>query len=179
VLSLIVRARLPHGPARPRRFLWRARLPHGPARPRRFLWRARLPHGPARPRRFLWRALVVASLIVLVACGQAHKPAPKRVGTGDVQQGMATWYGGKHHGGPTASGERFDKNAMTAAHLTLRMNTRVRVTNKRNGRSVIVRINDRGPYGNKSRIIDLSEAAARVLGMIDAGVVPVTLEVLH
>ena len=77
----------------------------------------------------------------------------------------------------TASGERFDRHALTAAHRSLRFGTRVRVTNQRNGRSVIVRINDRGPYSH-SRIIDLSEAAARELHMIDAGVVPVTLQVL-
>jgi rare lipoprotein A len=78
----------------------------------------------------------------------------------------------------TASGERFDKHALTAAHRTLKLGTRVRVTNQKNGRSVVVRINDRGPFGNKARIIDLSEAAAKQLDMIEAGVVPVTLEVL-
>ena len=67
---------------------------------------------------------------------------------------------------------------LTAAHRTLPLGTRVRVTNTRNGRSVEVRINDRGPYG-RGRIIDVSEAAARQLGMIDAGVVPVTIEVLR
>ena len=135
------------------------------------------------------RSLALA-LIVLTACpAPAPKPEPKktskRVGGGGappirdgVQEGLATWYGGKHHGGPTASGERFDKNAMTAAHLKLPMNTRVRVTNKKNGRSVEVRINDRGPYGNKKRIIDVSEEAARRLDMIEAGVVPVRVEVL-
>jgi rare lipoprotein A len=95
-----------------------------------------------------------------------------------VQEGYATWYGGSLHGGPTASGERFNKNAMTAAHRTLPLQTRVRVTNKRNGRSVLVRINDRGPFGKKNRIIDVSEAAARQLGMIEAGVVPVRVEVI-
>lgn len=90
---------------------------------------------------------------------------------------MASWYGGELHGGPTASGERFNKNAMTAAHRTLRMGTRVRVTNLKNGRSVVVRINDRGPF-TKGRIIDLSEAAARSLRMIEAGVVRVRVEVL-
>jgi rare lipoprotein A len=121
--------------------------------------------------------LALCIAFVLIACGGGTKTT--KTGKGDAwhQQGRASWYGGKHHGGPTASGERFNKNAMTAAHRSLRMNTRVRVTNKRNGRSVIVRINDRGPYG-KGRIIDLSEAAARKLGMIDAGVVPVTLEVV-
>jgi rare lipoprotein A len=67
---------------------------------------------------------------------------------------------------------------MTAAHRTLPLQTRVRVTNKRNGRSVLVRINDRGPFGKKNRIIDVSEAAARQLGMIEAGVVPVRVEVI-
>ena len=70
--------------------------------------------------------------------------------------------------------ERFDKRAMTAAHRTLPFNTRVRVTNLRNGLSVIVRITDRGPYGRA--IIDLSEAAAEKLDMIEAGVVPVKIE---
>lgn len=79
----------------------------------------------------------------------------------------------------TASGERFDKHALTAAHRTLPFGTRVRVTNTRNGRSVVVRINDRGPYGPRRRVIDVSEAAARKLEMIDDGVVPVTLEVVH
>jgi rare lipoprotein A len=128
-----------------------------------------------------WFIMLLA--VALVACGGgAKKPAPKRGGTSGVtagvQHGYATWYGGKHHGGPTASGERFDKRALTAAHRTLRMNTRVRVTNKKNGRAVIVRINDRGPYGSATRIIDVSEAAAEILGMIKAGVVPVKLEVI-
>ncbi|HEU4732269.1 MAG TPA: septal ring lytic transglycosylase RlpA family protein [Kofleriaceae bacterium] len=90
---------------------------------------------------------------------------------------MATYYGSEAQGGPTASGERFDKRQLTAAHRTLPFGTRVRVTNTRNGRSVEVRINDRGPYG-RGRIIDVSEAAARRLGMIDAGVVPVIVEVV-
>jgi rare lipoprotein A len=68
--------------------------------------------------------------------------------------------------------------ALTAAHLSLRMQTRVKVTNLRNGKSVIVRINDRGPYGNRKRIIDLSYAAARALDMIEAGVIPVRVEIV-
>ena len=119
---------------------------------------------------------LIAVVLVVAACGPSAKPKP--TSTGQVQTGMATWYGGGHHGGPTASGERFNKNAMTAAHRTLPMGTRVRVTNERNGRSVIVRINDRGPFGNKRRIIDVSEGAARKLGMIEAGVVPVRVEVI-
>ncbi len=95
-----------------------------------------------------------------------------------MQQGLASWYGGRFQGRLTASGERFDQNEMTAAHRTLRFGTKVRVTNRKNGRSVVVRINDRGPYG-KGRIIDLSRAAARAIDMIRAGVVPVSLEVLR
>ena len=102
---------------------------------------------------------------------------PGARGTVAVERGKATWYGGKHHGGPTASGERFNKNAMTAAHKKLPFNSIVRVTNLKNGRAVTVRINDRGPYG-KGRIIDVSEAAARKLNMIRSGVVPCTVEVI-
>ena len=94
------------------------------------------------------------------------------------QEGRASWYGREQQGQLTANGEHFDMHALTAAHRTLRMQTRVRVTNKLNGRSVVVRINDRGPYG-RGRIIDLSMAAARVLDMIERGVVPVVLEVLR
>ena len=112
----------------------------------------------------------------LAACGAPPRPAPDHARPG-VQRGLATYYGREHHGGPTASGERFDMHKLTAAHRTLPLGTRVRVTNTRNGRSVEVRINDRGPYG-RGRIIDLSEAAARRLDMIDAGVVPVTVEVI-
>lgn len=129
------------------------------------------------------RICVVLALVFVVGamgCGGAQKSSTtgkSKAHPAGVQDGKASWYGGKHHGGPTASGERFNKNAMTAAHRTLKMNTRVRVTNKRNGRSVEVRINDRGPYG-RGRIIDLSEAAAKKLDMIDAGVVPVRVEVV-
>lgn len=128
----------------------------------------------------LWLFAVLA--IVMVACGGAQKQPTTGKPTSNlppgVQDGYATWYGGELHGGPTASGERFNKNAMTAAHRTLPLQTRVRVINKKNGRSVVLRINDRGPYGKRSRIIDVSEAAARQLDMIDAGVVPVRVEVI-
>jgi rare lipoprotein A len=90
---------------------------------------------------------------------------------------MASYYADRFHGRRTASGEAFDNRAMTAAHRTHRFGTRVRVTNQRNGLSVVVRINDRGPYG-RGRVIDLSRAAAERIGMIRAGVVPVTVEVL-
>jgi rare lipoprotein A len=93
-------------------------------------------------------------------------------------QGWASWYGGKFHGRRTASGERYNQHGFTAAHRRLAFGTRVRVTNLRNGRSVIVRINDRGPY-TRGRIIDLSSAAARQIGMKGRGTAKVRLEVLR
>jgi rare lipoprotein A len=95
-----------------------------------------------------------------------------------TESGEASWYGARHHGRRTASGEPFDMHALTAAHRTLPFGTRCRVTSQRNGRRVIVRINDRGPF-SKGRIIDLSRAAAEVIEMIRAGHVPVTVEVLR
>ena len=91
--------------------------------------------------------------------------------------GQASWYGPGFHGRLTANGERYNQNAMTAAHRHLKFGTRVRVTNLRNRRSVVVRINDRGPYA-KGRIIDVSAAAARSLGMVKSGVAPVRVTVL-
>ncbi len=91
--------------------------------------------------------------------------------------GVASWYGPGFHGRRTANGERFDQNSLTAAHKTLPFNTRVRVTSLLNGRSVIVTINDRGPYV-RGRTIDLSAAAAREIGMVGRGVGKVKLEIL-
>lgn len=98
--------------------------------------------------------------------------------TGSIQQGWASWYGPRFHGRRTANGERFNKFHLTAAHRTLPFNTRVRVTNLQNGRSIVVRINDRGPY-IRGRIIDLSYAAARQLGMHQRGVIQVKVEILR
>ncbi len=92
-------------------------------------------------------------------------------------RGWASWYGPGFHGNRSASGERYNQNALTAAHRSLPFGTRVRVTNLNTGASVIVRINDRGPFV-RGRIIDLSAAAARILGMMGSGVAPVSLEVL-
>jgi rare lipoprotein A len=106
-------------------------------------------------------------------------PTPPDVEVVEVIHGRAVWYGKDWHGKSTASGEKFDRFKMTAAHRSLKLGTRVRVTNERNGKSVTVRINDRGPYGkDKRRIIDVSEAAAKELDFIDAGWCPVTLEIL-
>ncbi|MFH7028535.1 MAG: septal ring lytic transglycosylase RlpA family protein [Heteroscytonema crispum UTEX LB 1556] len=92
-------------------------------------------------------------------------------------KGIASFYGYDGSGNRTATGERFNPEGMTAAHRSLPFGTRVRVTNTRNGRSVVVRINDRGPF-IRGRVIDLSTGAARVLGMMGSGVAPVRIEVL-
>ncbi len=102
---------------------------------------------------------------------------PTVVNVGDIFEGIASWYGPNFHGKWTSNGEKYNMYDFTAAHKTLPMNTILRVTNKRNGRSVIVRINDRGPFVN-NRIIDLSKAAANKIDMIGTGTAPVTLEVL-
>jgi rare lipoprotein A len=91
-----------------------------------------------------------------------------------LEQGRASWYGLAFHGRRTANGEKFDMNALTAAHPSLPFGTRVLVRNPSNGRSVIVRINDRGPYTG-GRIIDLSFAAARALGIVTFGTKNVVL----
>jgi rare lipoprotein A len=96
---------------------------------------------------------------------------------GNVQTGIASWYGGEFHGKPTSSREVYDMNDLTAAHNTLALGTYVAVTNLNNDRSVVVRINDRGPFV-KNRVIDLSYAAARALDMIGPGTAPVRIEVL-
>jgi rare lipoprotein A len=94
-----------------------------------------------------------------------------------VLRGIASWYGPGFHGNRSASGERYNQNALTAAHRSLPFGTMVRVTNLRNGRSVVVRINDRGPF-TRGRIIDLSAASARIIGLTSSGVAPVQVEVL-
>lgn len=90
------------------------------------------------------------------------------------QQGLASWYGPQFHGRPTASGERFDSKDMTAAHRTLAFGTRVCVRSSITGKTVVVRINDRGPFSG-GRVIDLSQGAAEALGMIGLGIKPVEL----
>lgn len=123
--------------------------------------------------------LVVAVVLCLAACA-GHGLAPA-TGTGPAahsQTGVASWYGPEFHRKRTASGERFDMNALTAAHRSLPLDTLVRVTNLENGRAVVVRINDRGPY-HRGRIIDLSAKAARLLDMREDGVARVRLDVVR
>ena len=111
-----------------------------------------------------------------IARDKAYRPqvGPRLTGQPHAMDGVASYYWQDQM---TATGERFNKRAMTAAHKTLPFGTRVRVTRADTGRSVIVRINDRGPY-KPGRIIDLSEKAAEDLGMTGKGVTPVKLEVL-
>jgi rare lipoprotein A len=95
-----------------------------------------------------------------------------------IGQGEASYYGNELAGNRTASGERFNPSALTAAHRSLPLGTKLRVTNKANGRSVLVRVNDRGPFA-RSRVLDLSLAAAREIRMVGAGKAQVTLEILR
>ncbi len=107
--------------------------------------------------------------------GHTYYPLPSAEGF--VEQGYASWYGSEFHGRPTASGEPYNMYAITAAHRTLPINTYVRVLNLENGREVIVRISDRGPFAKK-RIIDLSYGAASKVGLIGPGVAKVRIEAL-
>jgi rare lipoprotein A (peptidoglycan hydrolase) len=124
-------------------------------------------------------ALGVAALALLLST-----PASgwRNVGIEDTvsswtQSGGVSWYGPGFHGRRTASGEIFDTNDLTMAHRSLRLGSKVRVTNLANGRSVVLRVNDRGPYV-RGRIADLSRAAAQRLGFVDDGVVRARIELL-
>ncbi len=134
-------------------------------------------------------AIALAVACGAAACASRTTPAPAPVDTAPsprdesrpvrVLHGKAVWYGGKWHGRKTASGERFNKHAMTAAHRSLPLGSRIRVINLENRRSIVLRVNDRGPYGkDRSRILDVSEGAARRLGFKDRGWVRVRVEVL-
>lgn len=129
----------------------------------------------------LWWAKIAGTLVVwasfaLGACSWLPT-GDSQLDVGIKERGIASWYGASFHGRVTASGERFDKEALTAAHRTLPMGSMVRVVNLLNGKHVRVRITDRGPYV-AGRILDLSYAAAFRLGMIDSGLAVVQLEVI-
>ena len=94
-----------------------------------------------------------------------------------ISTGVVSWYGDKFHGRKTASGEKYDKDELTAAHKSLPFGTKVKVTNIRNGKSVVVEINDRGPYA-KSRVLDLSQAAFSEIGHTNTGVMQVEYEII-
>jgi rare lipoprotein A len=125
--------------------------------------------------------LILGVLLLAVACGGRSQPSisPGRVpAKGDTEVGIASWYGKKFHGRLTANGERFDMRKVSAAHKTLPFGTVVRVTDLDTKRSIKVRINDRGPFV-EGRIIDLSRAASKKLGMFKQGIARVRIEVLR
>ncbi len=136
--------------------------------------------------------ILLSLVLFLFGCGKFIPPIPQDNSlyrtysqgknksssvSGYSQTGIASWYGKKFHRKTTANGERYDMYAMTAAHKILPMNTKVRVINLQNGKKAVVRINDRGPFV-KDRIIDLSYAAAKKLGMVDPGTTRVKLVTL-
>ena len=116
-------------------------------------------------------------MLLACACAARRAPAPNPRAAAHTETGIASWYGEGFHGRRTASGETFDMHALTAAHRTLVFGSIVRVTETQSGESVDVRINDRGP-ADGARIIDLSYAAARKLGMLRRGTARVKLSVI-
>src|SRR3954471_3954324 len=113
------------------------------------------------------RPLALAAVVLGCTLGAVSAAAEE---TKPIQTGAASWYGPGFHGKRTANGERFNTHALTAAHKSLPFGTQLRVTNERTGRSVVVRINDRGPYA-RGRVIDLSKAAADAVGILGVGTV--------
>jgi rare lipoprotein A len=131
--------------------------------------------------RLIAAAFVAALLTLLEPAWQTPDGSPVLTASAEAavttQVGVATWYGPRFHGRRTASGEVFNQYALVAAHRTLKMHSRVRVTNLENGRSVVVRVVDRGPH-RRGKLIDLSRGAARKLGFLKKGTAKVRLEVL-
>jgi rare lipoprotein A len=133
---------------------------------------------PAFGRR--WAIGIAAIAIALLLCAPAS--GTRSASVADVvsawaQSGRVSWYGPGFHGRRTASGEVFDTNEMTMAHRSLPLGSKVRVTNLANGRSVVLRVNDRGPYV-RGRIADLSHAAAARLDFVDKGIARARIELL-
>jgi rare lipoprotein A len=112
------------------------------------------------------KPLAFAAAVLTAVCATSAEAMP-------IQHGAASWYGPGFHGKRTANGEKFNTRALTAAHKSLPFGSRVRVTNERTGRSVVVRINDRGPYAH-GRVIDLSKAAAQAVGISGVSKVKLT-----
>ncbi|SHG94006.1 septal ring lytic transglycosylase RlpA family protein [Ferrimonas marina] len=122
------------------------------------------------------RIAFLLALLTLTGCSSLDQSL-REGRTGTVEQGQASFYADKYQGRTTANGERFDQQAMTAAHKTLPFGTRVRVTNLNNGKQIVVRINDRGPFV-RGRIIDLSYRGFSQLASPSEGLIPVKMEVL-
>jgi rare lipoprotein A len=124
--------------------------------------------------------LILATLTILSACSQVSQSRDTNLthSGGSNETGKASYYADKYQGRQTANGERFNQNAKTAAHKSLAFGTWVKVTNISNGKSVIVRINDRGPF-IKDRIIDLSKSAFSSIANPRLGIVNITLEIIR
>lgn len=127
-------------------------------------------------KRLKWAGIAAALAVVPALTMDENAHAQRARTPVFVQSGIASWYGPGFHGRKTASGERFNQNHLTAAHKRLPLGTVATVTNLKNGKTVRVEINDRGPYV-RGRIVDLSKAAAEQLGMRHSGTTPVRLEV--
>jgi len=147
----------------------------------------------------MWKVFLLVPFFLIAACGPRHvvtdrrtpppekqevrkeKPVPEakieKRESREVQHGVASWYGGEFHGRPTSSGEIYDMYQLTCAHNTLPLGTVVMVTNLENGRSLELKVNDRGPFA-KERILDVSYAAAQMLGMWEKGTAFVKVEVV-
>ena len=122
-----------------------------------------------------WAAVSLLIAVSIVGCGGSKRPSTEPHKVRFVETGVASWYGKPFHGRTTANGERYDMHKMTAAHKTLPFGAMVKVTDLETGRSVNVRINDRGPFA-KGRIIDLSKKAAKQLGIYERGTARVRIE---
>lgn len=135
---------------------------------------------PLRPARGLAAWLCALALLAMAGCSSTPKSGAgsSSIPSGHSESGMASYYGNEFQSRKTASGERFDQAQLTAAHRTLPFGTRLRVTNTQNGKSVMVRVNDRGPFV-KGRIIDLSSSAFKTIAATNTGVVPVRIQVVN
>ena len=123
----------------------------------------------------MFRSILSSALLATLLIAGMETQAG--VSAGHTQSGVASYYHDRFQGRKTASGARYDKNTLSAAHKTLPLGTKVKVTDSRTGKSVVVRINDRGPFV-KGRVIDLSRAAARKIGLVKKGLTPVKVKVL-
>lgn len=135
-----------------------------------------IPHS----RGYAFLSIFIGLLLLGSACGTSHKRGFYRPYAGKGEHaykavGIASWYGGKFHGRLTASGERYDMNQLTAAHRSLPFGAMLKITNLANGREVVVKVNDRGPF-IRGRVIDLSKEAAERLAFLHAGTAKVRIE---